>query len=95
MARAVCPNCGADLPKKAKACPECGSDDQTGWSEEAGTGGLDLPGEDFDYDEFVQEEFGNKNTMKDIKPRGVHWVWWLTGVALLAGIAYMVFGRFF
>lgn len=30
-----CPNCGADVPLKAKACPECGSDRETGWSEEA------------------------------------------------------------
>jgi len=31
----TCPNCGADVPIKAKACPECGSDEDTGWSEEA------------------------------------------------------------
>ena len=30
-----CPNCGADVPIKARACPECGSDEQTGWSEAA------------------------------------------------------------
>lgn len=31
----VCPHCGADVPRTATACPECGSDDQTGWSDEA------------------------------------------------------------
>jgi hypothetical protein len=31
----TCPNCGADVPIKARACPECGSDDETGWSEAA------------------------------------------------------------
>jgi uncharacterized OB-fold protein len=31
----TCPNCGADVPIMAKACPECGSDEDTGWSEEA------------------------------------------------------------
>jgi hypothetical protein len=30
-----CPICGADVPIKARACPECGSDEQTGWSEAA------------------------------------------------------------
>jgi hypothetical protein len=30
-----CPNCGADVPLKARACPECGSDEETGWSEAA------------------------------------------------------------
>jgi hypothetical protein len=31
----TCPNCGADVPLKARACPECGSDKETGWSEAA------------------------------------------------------------
>ncbi len=30
-----CPNCGADVPAKARACPVCGSDEDTGWSEAA------------------------------------------------------------
>jgi hypothetical protein len=29
----VCPNCGAVIPAKSPACPECGSDEETGWSE--------------------------------------------------------------
>ncbi|MDB6021836.1 MAG: hypothetical protein JWQ04_1693, partial [Pedosphaera sp.] len=49
----TCPNCGADLPPKAKACPECGSDDETGWSEAAAADGLGLPDEKFNYDDFV------------------------------------------
>ena len=31
----TCPICGADVPIKARACPECGSDEKTGWSEAA------------------------------------------------------------
>ncbi len=31
----LCPNCGAMVPANAKACPECGSDEETGWSEAA------------------------------------------------------------
>lgn len=85
MAREVCPNCGAALPRKAKACPECGADEETGWSEDAATGGLDLPDEDFNYEEFVSNEFSPK---KEIKPRGLHWIWWITGVLLLATIIY-------
>lgn len=38
-----CPNCGAEVPKKAKSCPDCGSDEKTGWSEDAMYDGLDLP----------------------------------------------------
>jgi hypothetical protein len=31
----TCPICGTEVPIKARACPECGSDKETGWSEEA------------------------------------------------------------
>ena len=39
----VCPNCGVDVPIKAKACPDCGSDENTGWSEDTMYDALDLP----------------------------------------------------
>ena len=39
----VCPNCGAEVSLKASACPECGSDENTGWSEETMYDALDLP----------------------------------------------------
>ena len=38
-----CPNCGAEVPIKAKSCPDCGSDEKTGWSEDTLYDGLDLP----------------------------------------------------
>ncbi len=38
-----CPNCGAEVPIKAKSCPDCGSDEKTGWSEDIMYDGLDLP----------------------------------------------------
>ncbi|MDO8544144.1 MAG: zinc ribbon domain-containing protein [Opitutaceae bacterium] len=28
-----CANCGAEIPRGAKACPECGADERTGWRE--------------------------------------------------------------
>jgi hypothetical protein len=31
----TCPHCGAQVPSNATACPECGSDEETGWSENA------------------------------------------------------------
>jgi hypothetical protein len=77
----VCPNCGAEVPRGANACPECGSDEKTGWSEEAQTGGLDLPSREFDYEDFVGREFGEKTPV----PRGIHWFWWLIAIALLIG----------
>jgi len=77
----ICPNCGAEVPPNAKACPECGSDEQTGWSEESRYDGLDLPDENFNYDDFVKRELGGASP----KPRGVHWVWWLVAIALVIG----------
>ena len=39
----VCPICGTDVPTKSKVCTECGSDENTGWSEDTMYDGLDLP----------------------------------------------------
>jgi len=80
MAPEVCPNCGATVPRNAKACPECGSDEQTGWSEEAESAGVDLPDDSFDYDDFVKKEFGAKGPV----PHGIKWYWWVIAVVLVA-----------
>ena len=45
-----CPNCGTEVEEQATACPECGSDERTGWSENTLYDGLDLPEEAFDQD---------------------------------------------
>ncbi len=85
MAPETCPNCGADVPRNARACPECGSDEQTGWSEEAHVDGLDLPEEKFDYDEFVEREFGSKSPV----PHGIHWFWWVIAVLVLGAFLFL------
>lgn len=79
----VCPQCGALVPRRARACPECGSDEQTGWSERAQAQRLGLPDNEFDYDEFVKEEFGGVERGK-VKPRGIKWLWWLVALGLVA-----------
>ncbi len=38
----ICPNCDAEVPIKALSCPECGSDEKTGWSEDIMYDGIDL-----------------------------------------------------
>jgi hypothetical protein len=83
----VCPNCGAAIPAGAKACPECGSDEETGWSEEAKTGSLDLPEENFDYDDFVKREFSEEK--KSPVPRGLRWFWWAVAIGILIAFAVM------
>jgi len=86
----VCPACGEDVPRGALACPDCGADEHSGWREDADTaGGLDLPDEEFDYEDFKRREFGGDG----VKPEGIAWVWWAAAVAaLLAFIAMMLRG---
>jgi hypothetical protein len=80
MAPEICPNCGANVPPQAKACPECGSDDETGWSVATETDGLELPDENFDYDDFVKKEFGSSPV-----PHGTKWYWWVVAVIVVLG----------
>ena len=49
--------------------------------------GLDLPDDDFDYDEFVAREFGHVPHKKI----GVKWYWWLLGVVVLVVWAFYSF----
>lgn len=79
-----CPNCGADVPRNATACPDCGSDERTGWSERAHAENLGLPDDEFDYDEFVRDEFGSGRAT----PRGLPWFWWVVAVLLVAALLW-------
>jgi uncharacterized membrane protein YvbJ len=80
----ICPNCGAEVPRNAKACPGCGSDENTGWSETAYASNLGLQDEEFNYGEFVKEEFGSGAA----KPRGISWLWWLVALLLIGLFLY-------
>ena len=86
----ICPVCGEDVPLRALACPECGADHNSGWRE--GTDihdGVDLPDEDFNYEDFVKKEFGASG-----KPPGVKLIWWITAIIILAAIVGIwVLGR--
>jgi hypothetical protein len=84
----VCPVCGEDVPPRALACPECGADEESGWKEDAEVSdGVDLPDEEFDYDEFVAKEFGGAK-----RKSGSQRFWWIVGVLVLAGL---LIARFF
>jgi hypothetical protein len=87
MAPDTCPQCGADLTPEARVCPECGSDEKTGWSEQAATQGLNLPDEEFDYEEFTKREFGGENP---VKPAGVSWLWWIIAVLVAMAMAWLL-----
>lgn len=81
----TCPNCSADVPRNARACPECGADERSGWSEDAYAERLGLPDDKFSYDEFVKEEFGGT---KKVRPRGISWMWWLVALGLLLAMIW-------
>jgi zinc-ribbon domain len=81
----TCPNCGADVPPRAKACPECGADETTGWSEQARHDDLGLPDENFDYEEFVKREFSGKSPAL----RGRRWFWWLVAAIVLGAFVWL------
>jgi hypothetical protein len=75
----VCPVCDEDVPRSALACPSCGADHNSGWGQYAETyEALDLPDEDFNYDEFVRKEFG-----PSFKPAGMKMIWWITAILVL------------
>lgn len=73
----VCPVCGEEVPLGAVACPECGADHNSGWREEAESYDA-LPDESFDYEEFVEEEFGASP-----KPAGIKTIWWVTAILII------------
>jgi hypothetical protein len=42
---------------------------------------LDLPDEEFDYNDYVKREFGKP----EVVPRGLHWFWWVVAI-VMAGL---------
>jgi hypothetical protein len=78
----VSPVCNEEVPPSALACPECGADHNSGWREDAGFyDGVDLPDDDFKYDDFVKREFGSQ-----VKPSGIKMIWWVAGVLLIIAL---------
>jgi hypothetical protein len=75
----VCPVCGEAVPPRALACPECGADHRSGWQEDTEPyDGVDLPDDDFDYQEFVKQEFGSSRRL------AIKRIWWITAILLIA-----------
>jgi hypothetical protein len=87
MTPETCPNCGADVPPRARACSECGACEETGWSEQADVAYADIPDDSFDYNEFVKREFGPKKVL----PRGINWFWWAVSIAIATLLAWLAF----
>lgn len=69
-----CAQCGADIPPRAKACPECGADERTGWREVSIYDGLDLPDE---------ETSPASSPFHRRQPHELKWYWLAVAVFLL------------
>ena len=81
----LCPVCNEEVPAGALACPECGADHKSGWREEADAyDGVGLPDDDFNYDDFVKQEFGSH-----VKPAGLKMIWWVAGILLIVALILM------
>ncbi len=76
-----CAVCGAAIPRRAKACPECGADERTGWREQSIYDGLDLPDEELAADETSRH-----------RAPGPAWYWLVAGVATLVALIFLVLG---
>jgi uncharacterized membrane protein YvbJ len=75
----VCPVCGEDVPRGSLACPGCGADHKSGWREDADAyDAVDLPDEDFNYDDFIRAEFGSVP-----RPAGIKTFWWIATIVLI------------
>jgi hypothetical protein len=85
----ICPACGAEVPRNAIACPECGADENTGWNEEASRlDGLGLPDDDeFDHDKFIETEFGGRSSDANWWP-----IWIVAAVAVIILVLAILFG---
>ena len=82
-----CPQCGAALPDEVEACPECGSCEETGWSERARyeAMGVDYDSDEFDYAAFVENEFSKEKR----SPQAKQWFWGLVAAILI--ILFLIF----
>ena len=84
-----CPVCGEWVPRGAVACDQCGSCAKSGWNDEDQTyEGLDLPDEDFDYEDFTANEFGGK----DANLRLTRQLWWWVAIILILVFLLAYFG---
>jgi len=82
-----CAQCGAEVPRTARACPECGADERTGWRETSPYDGLDLPSE-----AFAAAENGSSETVGRRHVAGLAWYWWVIGVMLLFTLGFGALG---
>lgn len=92
----ICPTCGAEA-RVGRPCPGCkpakkrkpsAPEKPRPWEQDSSADGLDLPGDDFDYGDFIEREFGRKPHRKT----GLAWYWWLLAAVMLVVMAAWALG---
>ncbi|BDS06066.1 hypothetical protein NT6N_11060 [Oceaniferula spumae] len=97
----ICPTCGNEVPVGKSGCAICRKKSTKkkplrkkkaawkaparSWEQDESYDGLDLPSDNFDYDEFCAKEFGTAPPHRQI---GIKYVWWLTALLLVALFIY-------
>lgn len=95
----MCPTCGSEVVV-GEACPGCvpaklkrkkkrgpvARRKPRSWKQDSIYDGLAIPDDEFDYEEFIEREFGNKPH----RLVGIKWYWWVTGVGLLVLIIALI-----
>jgi len=85
-----CPVCGEWVPRGAVACDDCGACAKSGWKENADVyDGLDLPDEDFDYDDFVGREFGRPKA-EGAFSKQIFWRWVAAILLAVMVLGYLI-----
>ena len=90
-----CPHCGEAVRENAISCRHCGSDADTGWSEDGLSHGLSYSDQldDDEYREFIADEFpADYTTSSPAWNRQL--VWKITAVILLVIFAWSAIALF-
>ena len=88
-----CPHCGSPVPAGARRCRHCGASDECGWNEDAAEwpdGGY-AEEDDFDYDAWVEREFGTAGGNRAGRAAfGMHRMWLLAVLCVLTMLAVLL-----
>ena len=97
----ICPTCGSEVrvggecagcaPRRKRRRRKVAAAAKKPWEQDEMYDGLDLPGDDFDYDEFVEKET-SKLPHRRIGIKLYHWV---TALVLIVLLVLMVLGGVF
>lgn len=90
----ICPYCDSEV-QVGRPCAKCerkakkSKRRKKSWEQDPSADGLDLPDDDFEYNEFVAKEFG----ASPHRQTGLKWYWWALAIAIFVAMltgAFMI-----